>query len=184
MIKAKSNLFKLNLFKILLGLLLLNIGCHNKKQSLWQIVHNPDSMTKSLKAINSDFSVQVLQTGESGSQYIRVSVLKLSGTPVLAAVSQTNSNNKIFVAILSGANKHSIGEVLFSPNSSIKRSDNMIIKDIHLHDISNPVIFKYLISLGYAQNQNIIARQSQFYYNKERMDLIEYILPSINTYLK
>ncbi|MDQ5922036.1 MAG: hypothetical protein QG673_2095 [Pseudomonadota bacterium] len=183
---AKSNLFKANLFKILLGLclLLLNIGCHTKKQSLWQIVHNPDSMTRSLKAINSDFSVQVLQTGESNSQYIRVSVLKLSGTPVLAAVSQTSSNNKIFVSILSSANKHSIGDALFSPNSLIKRSDNMTIKNIHLQDISNPAIFKYLIGLGYTQNQNIIARQSQFYYNKEHMDLIEYILPSINAYLK
>lgn len=163
-------------------LLLIN-GCSTEKPTLDQIVHNPHSMTQTLKALNSNFLVQVLASGMDNSNYVRISILKLNNVPVVAAVSQTNANNKTFVSILANAHNNSIGNKLFAANSAIGREDGMRIRNILVKNIPNSTIASYLLNLGYASNQTIISRQSRFYYNSETLDIVEYILPTIGQYL-
>ncbi len=89
-------------------------------------------MTTALKALNSNFSVQVLSSGMDNFNYVRISVLKLNNVPVVAAISQTNSSNETFVSILANAHNNSIGNKLFSSNSAIKRQPGMLIKNVLL----------------------------------------------------
>lgn len=140
------------------------------KPTLEQLVNNKASITKSLKSLDKNLSVQILKTGTQGQNYVRIISLKLSGTPVIAAVSETNQKNAMFRDILANADVTPIGVKLFSPNSQIKRRDDMDISEVKISEIKNPVISEYLYSIGYTDNDVIIMRDSQFYYQKQTMD--------------
>jgi chorismate-pyruvate lyase len=140
-------------------------------------------MTKTLKSLDNNLSVEILKTGVQGDNYVRIIALKLSNTPVIAAISQTNLQNKLFKDIIANADTTPIGTKLFTPNSSIKRRDDMLIRKIKLSSIKNPVVTAYLSKLGYTDNDLIIERYSIFYYQQQTLDLIEYILPSIDKFV-
>ena len=173
---------------ILYSCLILFSGCSASSQptkpSLDQLVQNSGSMTKTLNLLDPHLSVQILKTGVQGSNYVRITALKIADTPVIAAISQTNLHNKIFKAIVANANVTPIGTKLFAPNTLIKRRGNMQVNPIKLSSIKNSIIVQYLSSLGYTDTDIIIQRSSQFYYQKQTLDLVEYILPSINQFLK
>lgn len=152
------------------------------KPNLEQLVSNQASMTKTLKALDPDLSVQILKTGVQNDKYVRIIALKLSNTPVIAAISQTSLKNPMFKDIIANADATPIGVKLFAPNSPIKRRADMQISEVKLSSIKNPVLHNYLASLGYTDKDVIIKRYSQFYYQKQTLDLIEYILPSINQF--
>lgn len=174
----------MKLFKVCLIALFFCVGCStNNTPTLNQIIYNKASMTTSLKSLNPDFKVQLLKTGVQGSNYVRVSSLKLANIPVIAAISQTDLKNKTFVTLLANADTQPIGKMLFSPNSKFKRNSQMTVINTTVNSISNPVIKNYLKSIGYDDSQAIIERKSQFLYNSETMDLIEYILPSIKQFI-
>ena len=152
----------------------------SQQHALALIINNRSSMTKSLKDLHHKFSIQLLHDGIKGNNYVRISALKLDDTPVVAAISSTSLNDPTFVDILRHASTASIGKRLFATNSPIKRRDNMKIYPIDVNAIIDPTIHSYLtLSLKYSSKQKIIARQSQFYYNNETMDLTEYILPTL-----
>ncbi len=152
------------------------------KPNLQQIVSNQASMTKTLKSLDPDLSVQILKTGVQNDKYVRIIALKLSDTPVIAAISQTSLKNPLFKDIIANADATPIGVKLFAPNSPIKRHADMQISEIKLSSIKNRVLYNYIASLGYTDKNVIIKRYSQFYYQKQTLDLIEYILPSINQF--
>lgn len=168
----------------LLGLLALTACTTPKtpKPNLGQLVSNQASMTKTLKVLDPDLSVQILKTGVQNDKYVRIIALKLSNTPVIAAISQTSLKNPMFKDVIANADVTPIGVKLFAPNSPIKRHTNMQISEVKLNAIKNPVLHSYLASLGYTDKDIIIKRYSQFYYQKQTLDLIEYILPAINQF--
>ena len=151
--------------------------------SLAQLIANKGSMTTALKSLHHDFTVQLLKTGVEDNNYVRISSLKLDGTPVLAAITSTNLNNPTFVNILKNASTTPIGQMLFAPNAQIYRRDNMQIKTIDIRFIQNSCIYTYLTkTLGYQGDRKIVVRQSQFYHQNETLDITEYILPSITQF--
>ncbi len=149
-----------------------------------EIINNPQSMTKSLKKLNNNFSVNILYSGVESSYYKRLVALKLESTTVIIASSSTKLDNSTFVDILSRSKGNSIGLQLFSPTSKIKRLPDMAIKHIQTQQINSRTLATYLISIGYKPSQEIISRTSTFYYKNESMILCEYILPSLNQFLK
>ena len=160
------------------------ISCSTNKPTFDQLINNKDSMTKSLKGLNQNLSIEVLKTGRQSQNYVRISSLKLDNTPVIVAISKTKITNKWFCLLLVNANSSPIGNKLFAPDSEVKRG-KMIITKIYIEDIKDPVIIKYLNKLGsHLKEPFIIMRKSSFYYHEEDMDLIEYILPSINQFIK
>lgn len=168
----------------LLGLLALT-ACttpQTPKPNLEQLVSNQASMTKTLKSLDPDLSVQILKTGVQNDKYVRIIALKLSNTPVIAAISQTSLKNSMFKDIIANADVTPIGVKLFAPNSPIKRHADMQISEVKLSSIKNRVLRNYVANLGYTDKDVIIKRYSQFYYQKQTLDLIEYILPSINQF--
>ena len=176
------------LFRIILySCLIIFSGCSTSatpaKPNLDQLVYNPASMTKTLQSLGDNLSVQVLETGVQKHNYVRISAIKLADTPVIAAISQTKLKNKMFKDIIANADVTPIGTMLFAPNSLIKRRNGMQISQVKLSSIKNPVIVKYLSGLGYTDSDTIIQRSSQFYYQEQTLDLIEYVLPSINRFL-
>ena len=179
--------------RVLLLSLLIFSGCSTQntrgsseqlKPTLEQVVYNNASMTKTLKSLDNNLSVQILKTGVQGNNYVRIIALKLSDTPVIAAISQTNLKNKMFKDIIANADTTPIGVKLFAPDSPIKRRNDMQISQIKISAIPNSVIRSYLYSLNYTESDTITQRYSQFYYQKQTLDLIEYILPSISKFTR
>lgn len=179
--------------RVLILSLLIFSGCSSQnthvnsgtlKPTLEQVVYNNASMTKTLKSLDNNLSVQILKTGVQGNNYVRIISLKLSDTPVIAAISQTNLKNKMFKDIIANADVTPIGVKLFAPDSKIKRRDDMQITQIKVRAVTNPVIRNYLYSLSYTDNDTITQRYSQFYYKQQTLDLIEYILPSISNFTR
>lgn len=151
------------------------------------LIYNPQSMTKSLKKLNPNLTVTVLDSGiqkHNDKQYYERNIaLNLENIPILVATSQTTTYNKMFLDILQNSGTKPIGEKLFAASSSIKRNPVMDISKISIADIDNNILYKYLLNLGYHKNDLIIMRKSYFDYNKETMQLIEYILPTINKFI-
>ncbi len=175
----------LHLIKLFLLSFLILCSCSTtNKPTIEQFVNNPASMTKALKSLDNDLTVKILKTGVQQLNYVRIIALKLSGTPVIVAISQTNLKNKTFKNIIANADVTPIGTKLFAPNSLIKRKAGMEINQTSIASIKNSTIQNYILGLGYTKDDNIIMRTSQFYYQKEDLDLVEYILPSINNFLK
>ena len=148
-----------------------------------EIINNPKSMTSSLKTLDNHFSVNLLYTGIESGYYKRFVDLKLENTTVIVASSSTKLTNTTFLDILSQSKGNSIGLMLFSPTSKIKRLPNMSIRHIQIQQINSLILYNHLIKLGYKPTQEIISRASTFYYKNETMMLIEYILTSINQFL-
>ena len=153
------------------------------KPTMAQVVNNPASMTKTLKALDNNLSVQMLKTGQQGTKYVRIVALKLSGTPVIAAISQTDMTNTTFKNIIANADVTPIGTKLFASDSTIKRRQNMQIRQIKLSSIKNSVITDYLLNLGYTPGTYLTERSSQFYSQMQTLDLIEYILPAMDKFV-
>jgi chorismate-pyruvate lyase len=164
-------------------------------------------MTAALKSINPNFTVTILKSGMSqeisqskkinthqgmskqhknqaeSEYYERNIVLNLNNVPVLVATSQTLLSNAIFLDILQNSGTQPIGNRLFAPDSSIKRDPTMSIRKVCIVDIDNIILQDYLLSLNYNKNDTLIMRKSYFYYKKEALQLIEFILPTISQFI-
>ncbi|MCE2706265.1 MAG: hypothetical protein LW807_04240 [Proteobacteria bacterium] len=147
------------------------------------IVHNPQSMTNSLKKLDHNFKVSLIYNGVENANYTRFVALELESTPVIVAISSTKLSNRTFLNILSQAHNNSIGTQLFAKNSKIKRDPNMQINNIIISQIQSKIVYDYLNNIGYKSDQTIIERISSFYYKNEDMQLTEYILPKIKDFL-
>jgi chorismate-pyruvate lyase len=152
--------------------------------TLNEVVYNNQSMTTMLRTLSSDFTVTVLKSEVEEPNYVRIVELNLRNTPVIVAISSTNLNNPTFVNLLKNSQDVSIGNKLFANDSQISRLSNMTITNVRLKNIRNPIISNYLISLGYTPTQQFVKRHSYFNYKTETMDLIEYVLPSLNKFVK
>ncbi len=147
------------------------------------IINNQQSMTNTLKDLDANFSVNIIYNAELNQHYMRIVALELKKTPVLMAVSITNSNNKIFYDILANSQDSSIGYKLFAPDSKIKREHNMNINYVYISQIDSQPLYNYLLQMGYIKNTILIERKSIFYYQQESMALSEFILPGLINFL-
>ncbi len=154
-------------------------GKHNMQ--IEQIANDHGSLTKSLKALNSNYSIEVLATGANKTEYRRTIAEKLNNIPVIMASSSANLDNVFFVNLLANSATKSIGEVLFAPDSKIKRKQ-MENQHITVGEINNDAIKDYLYKLGYTQHQEIIYRDSIFSLDDQNMQIEEYFLPSLNQF--
>lgn len=154
----------------------------DNKPTINQLLDNKQSMTGQLEDLDSDLTVDVLYSGVENKKFERIVSLNLADEPVLIGVSQARQSSPYFVNILKNANTTPIGMVLFAPNSQIRR-DDMQVETIHLSSIKDIIVKEYLSELGYNYDTHIYKRVSTFRYKKQSMQLIEYILPSINQFL-
>jgi chorismate-pyruvate lyase len=153
------------------------------KPTINQLLQNRQSMTRQLENIDADLDVDILYTGMQAKKFKRIVSLRLNDEPILIGVSQARKTSPYFVKILKNAYTTSIGKALFAKNSQIKRDANMRVMTVHLSAIKDIAVRNYIAGLGYDYNTHIYKRISTFRYKKQSMQLIEYILPSINQFV-
>ena len=146
-----------------------------------QITKDHGSLTQRLKQLNENFSIELLATGASNTEYRRTIAEKLNDTPVVMATSYTSLDNTFFVDLLANAATKSIGETLFAHDSKVKRNQMESIR-IQIQEITNHTIQDYLYILGYESNTQIVCRNSVFILNTQSMNIEEYFLPSLNKF--
>ncbi len=149
-----------------------------------EFLNDYGSTTYRFKKISKNYEVKVLFSGIMNEVFQRIVSINLNNLPVMIAISETNTNNSVFMKILQDAANNPIGEKLFKPDSGIKRV-NMQIKVILPQQIFNSIVYEYIIKLGYQLKQKeFYMRESQFIFNNEQMHLTEYVLPSLVNLLK
>ena len=172
--------------------LYLNIGCSINNQNttiqgvnnmqIEKIAQDHGSLTKKLKTLNENFSIELLQTGNNSTEYRRTIAEKLNNVPVVMASSFTELKNTFFVDLLANSATKSIGETLFAHDSKVKRKQ-MNNKHITIQEIKNPTIQEYLYKIGYNTQTKIIYRNSIFTFENQNMHIEEYFLPSLNKFI-
>ena len=177
------NKYHLKFMRIFILLTLIYSSFYASGLTMNQVVSNHGSMTTTLKQLNSDFTVKVLYTGVEDDKYNRIVTLQLNQKPVIDAISTTALHNAYFVNLLSHADTQPIGSILFAPHSTVHRNQHMQILYSELSHIHNNVIRRHLFSLGYTIHTKIIIRISEFDYNLQTMQLREYILPQLNSFI-
>lgn len=176
-------------FLVMSGILISSCSIsHNasdisNRPNLAQVVNNHGSMTHTLKLLDKDLSVDVLKAGVESDKYERIVALKLSRITVIVAISQTNIHNKVFKDLIANSDVTPLGVKLFAPGSPYKRLDNIQINHINLLMVGNKEVRDYLGSLGYSNSSDIIERTSQFAYQSEILNLVEYILQAMNDFV-
>lgn len=148
------------------------------------VIGNKNSDTIPDRTLNQHYSLQILTSGVSEDNYVRVSLVSLNDMVVIAAISETNVKNKTFVNILKNSGTKPILNSVFHLSPVFTRKGNFKITNITVADIKNHAIHAYLVSQGYKNNKHLIERTSIFTYRNETMKLIEYILPSVEDYTK
>ncbi|HMT03191.1 MAG TPA: hypothetical protein PKD00_07805 [Burkholderiales bacterium] len=154
------------------------------QETFQEFLNDYGSTTYRFKKISKNYEIKVLFSGIENKIFQRIVSIFLNNAPVIVAISETDTNNSVFMKILKDAANNSIGEKLFNPDSGIKRV-NMQIKAILPQQISNAIIYENIIKLGYGfQQKELYIRESQFIFNNEQMHLTEYVLPSLVNLLK
>lgn len=154
------------------------------QETFQEFLNDYGSTTYRFKKISKNYEIKVLFSGIENKVFQRIVSIFLNNAPVMVAISETNTNNTVFMKILQDAANNPIGEKLFKPDSGIKRV-NMQIKAILPQQISNSIIYENIIKLGYGlQQKELYIRESQFIFNNEQMYLTEYVLPSLVNLLK
>lgn len=132
----------------------------------WSEILKTQSITKYLRNLNSDFSVELIFFNQKDMSVfdfkkplIREVYLKLGDERVVFARSMCSKDSKFWVDTLDCKVKP-LGEILFSEHISLKREPFL-----------------------YAKFDNFPARCSSFIYEGENMLLFEYFLPSLKKYL-
>ncbi|NNM60311.1 MAG: hypothetical protein HKM04_10930 [Legionellales bacterium] len=149
-----------------------------------QFLYSQTSMTKQLEDLNSKLTVEILYSKMEGHRnFDRIVSLKLQNKPVIVGVSQANRDNPYFVDLLKDASTKPIGKILFSKDSGVTRDPNMRVEKINLSAISDVIVRTYMMNLGYSNQDVIYKRTSIFHKDKESMQVIEYVLPSIHNWL-
>jgi chorismate-pyruvate lyase len=140
------------------------------------IVYDPGSTTKVFKFLTDDYKLDILYSGFAGDLFRRTIVIKLDDVPVMIATSETKKSDELFLDILQNTNTTPIGVKLFSPQYSIKRGEMIVTKRI-IAAIDDQVILDYIKKL--EVKEELYFRTSMFTYNKQSMELKEYILPGL-----
>ncbi len=151
------------------------------------IINYQGSMTKLLKNISNNLSIELLYNQIQHDVFYRNIALKLDDNLIMLATSSASISSIKFFNLLKNANTTPIGEVLFAKQSTIIRSRDMQITTMQLSEISNPKFYDYLNNLNYIDNTIIIKRESVFIdttNNDDKMYLFEYILPTIELLVK
>ncbi len=146
-------------------------------------IANEDSMTTALKQLDPNLSVELLESGEKHGVFVRTVVLKLQQTPVILAVSRAGNDSPIFVKILAEADRTPIGTRLFAKDSGIRRS-SMEVKQVSREQIQEESLKSYLRTLNIPTDSFLALRRSLFTQGEEQLELIEYVLPSVETFLE
>ena len=170
---------------VLMCSLLLTYGCATATQAPAQSSNTPSTIGGNKSAIlNSDsnrntlgnYSLQIIQTGKSAGQYVRVSALQLDDNmPVMVAVSTTDLHNQTFVDILKNSGTNSIGDKLLAQGTSITRDGDYEFSHTLVGNIQNKAAREYLMAQGYDKKVSMYTRTSYFSYKHETMTVVEYI---------
>lgn len=169
---------------IALSLLVSCAETNPSPQSFNEFLYNQSSMTKQLESLDDSLKVTLLYSGTDGSNFKRISSLNLRNKPVIVGLSQAKTGNPYFVELLQSADTKPIGKVLFAPDSGVIRDPNMTVEQVYLNYISDHTVQTYIASLGYSNNDVIYKRTSIFRKDKQYMQVIEYILPSIHYWIQ
>ncbi len=173
------------LFLLILTIYLISCASSNPPPKTFnQFLYNQASMTKQLESLDNNFKVVVLNSAMVDSTYKRIVSLNLSNIPVLVAISQAKTSSPYFVDLLKNADTKPIGKVLFAKNSGVIRDLGMKVDQVHLSYITDKTLRNYIASLGYTDKDVIYKRTSIFRKEAQFMQLDEYVLPSIHTFLR
>ncbi|MCC2625440.1 MAG: hypothetical protein K0R14_1313 [Burkholderiales bacterium] len=140
------------------------------------IVYDPGSTTKAFKVLTDDYKLDILYSDFEGDLFKRTIVIRLDDVPVMIATSETRKSNSLFLDILQNANTTPIGVKLFSPEFCIKRGE-MMVTQRSIAAIDDNIVLDYIKRL--KVNEELYFRISTFSYNKQSMELKEYILPGL-----
>ncbi|MCE3269489.1 MAG: hypothetical protein K0R49_1743, partial [Burkholderiales bacterium] len=173
-----------NFFSIILLIFLISCSAPNSPSpSFNKFLYSKSSMTKQLQSLDANFKVILLYSGMDGTNFKRISSLNLSNKPVIIGLSLAHNDSPYFVDLLKNANTMPIGKKLFAKNSGIYRDPKMNVEQIELNNISSITVKTYIAGLGFTNNDLIYKRTSIFRKDKEYMQVIEYILPSIHNWI-
>jgi len=137
-------------------------------------VVNRSTIVSSDRTVNNHYSLEVLQTGVVGDNYVRVAVINLDNIPVIVGVSKTNIKNKTFLNILKNAGNKRFGQTVMALNPQIKyRNQDAAIT---IDQVKTPAVRAYLKSIGYTNDKKVIRRELVFSYQGESMTLTEFML--------
>lgn len=153
-------------------------------QTFNQFLYNKSSMTKQLESLDNNLTVLILYSGMQDNVFKRITSLNLSNRPVIIGLSQAQTGSPDFVDILKHADTTPIGKILFAPKSGISRDPDMQVEQVYLKYIADKTVKNYMTGLGYTDNDIIYKRTSIFRKDKQTLQVIEYILPSIHAWLR
>lgn len=153
-------------------------------QTFNDFLYNQSSMTKQLLSLDNSLKVTLLFSGMDGSTFKRISSLSLKNKPVIIALSQARIGNPYFINLLQNANTTPIGKILFAGDSGVFRDPNMEVEQVYLDFISDHTVKTAIAGLGYTNRDIFYKRTSIFRKDKQSMQVVEYILPSIHYWIK
>ena len=147
-----------------------------------ELLYSCGSMTKQLEALGHKLTVKLIFEGIEEQYYRRYVTLNLNNIPVVLACSSTKLANSFFVDLLKNASTTPIGKFLFASGSQVKRREKMRMNLLSSNQIKPPKLVSALTSNHYQNNQNFWCRNSTFELGKETLDLIEILLPELDTF--
>lgn len=144
-----------------------------------ELLNSCGSMTKQLEALGSHLNVRLLHDGIEENCFRRYTILALNDMPVIAACSSTSLEHTFFAELLHNANTTPIGKFLFANNSVVR--DEVLITLENKSVIQKPHL-KEFVDTHYLNEQSFWQRKSYFHYKEQHMELIEIVLPELESF--
>ncbi len=136
------------------------------------LLFNPNSMTKELKLLGSNFRIKVISHEFVNDCFFRYTNIYLDNLLMMSNISYTNINDKKFFKILITSKNNSIGIELFKTINNITRK-SMIVNQINQNTLNNNL--NHIKSKFKNTTIFQFERKSVFTYNQEKLFLYEYI---------
>lgn len=144
-----------------------------------ELLNSCGSMTKQLEALGGHLSVKLLHEGIEENCFRRYTILSLNEIPVIAACSSTTLTSNFFIDVLKNARTTPIGKFLFATPAVIR--DEVLISLAPQADIIKPYL-KEFVQTNYSIESAFWQRKSYFHYKQQAMELIEIILPELESF--
>lgn len=139
-------------------------------------------MTKQLEDLGQKLSIKLIKEGIEDNHFRRYTTLNLNNREVVAACSSVRLTYPFFTDILKNANTIPIGKFLFAPGSIVRRRNDMCLELIAKSQIKPQLLQDILTGLRYRDDQAFWQRTSVFEFQNETLDLIEIILPELDSF--
>ncbi len=145
-----------------------------------KFLENYGSTTISFKQMSDKYHLTILADGFIKDIFHRIVAIYVDDIGVMIGFSLTNKTCQTFLDILQNAKHVPIGVQLFDHKNKITRA-SLVIDKIDVSLIDNQIISDYM-----RNNQitgEIYVRRSTFIKYNEKMELLEYVLPSLEQLL-